>query len=447
MEKSHVQDRKGSLKKTIGVVEATLLVVGIVIGSGVFYKPTAVLAAIQAPGFALLIWVIGGALTLAGSLTLAEIGSAIPKTGGLYVYIKELFGDRMAFLFGWVQILVYYPGLSAALAVILATQTTTFIPLTSMQQKFLAAGYMILIMAINIASTKFATKFNTVFTIGKLMPIIFIAIFGMLMGDQHSFTPFMPSADVNIGTGFSAALLGVLFGYEGWIAVSNLSGELKNPKKDYPKAIFFGIMIITVAYLGVNIGVLNAMSVEEIIQSDKVVSDAAVILFGNIGSKIISVGILVSIVGSLSGFLMSSGRLPYAMAQEKMIPLPKFFGKVADKGDTPINSLIFITVLSIFYIFSGSYNTLTDLSVFVTWMFLIIGMSGIFVLRTKRKELSEQSDYKVPFYPVVPIIGIVGATYVVGSTLISGAKMAIFGVIIMFLGLPIYEYLKRKQWT
>lgn len=439
-------DKNTTLKKTIGVVEATLLVVGIVIGSGVFYKPTAVLAAIQAPGMALVIWFLGGALTLAGSLTLAEIGSAIPKTGGLYVYIKELFGDRLAFLFGWMQVLVYYPGLSAALAVILATQTTTFIPLTDLQQKFLAVFYMIFIMAVNIVSTKFATKFNTLFTIGKLLPIILIAIFGVLLGKTGNFTPLIPEGGVT-GGGFSAALLGVLFGYEGWIAVSNLSGELKNPKKDYPKAIFFGILIITIAYLGVNIGVFNTMTTEQIINSDKVVSDAAVILFGNIGSKFISLGILVSIVGSLSGFLMSSGRLPYAMAQEKMIPFPDFFGKVSKKGDTPFSSIVFITVLSIIYIFSGSYNTLTDLSVFVTWMFLIVGMLGIFVLRVKRTDLSAQSEYKVPFYPVVPIIGIVGALYVVVSTLISGAKMAIFGVIIMLIGLPVYEYLKKKIKT
>ncbi|AGK53710.1 APC family permease [Bacillus sp. 1NLA3E] len=436
-----------TLKKSIGLIEATLLVVGIVIGSGIFYKPTAVMNALPGPGMSLLVWVIGGVLTLAGALTMAEIGSAIPKTGGLYAYLKELFGDRWAFLFGWVQVLVYYPGLSAALAVILATQTTSFISMTAMQQKLLAAFYMIFIMFINILSTKFATKFSSVFTIGKLLPIIAIIIAGIIMGEQHTFSPFLPeaSANINMGSGFSAALLGVLFGYEGWIAVSNLSGELKNPRKDYPKAIFFGIMIITIAYIGVNIGIYNTMSMEGIMNSEKIASDTAVVLFGSIGEKIIAAGILVSIIGCLSGFLMSSGRIPYAMAEENMIPFKNFFGKVDKRSNTPINSIVFITILAILYIFSGTYDTLTNLSVFVTWLFLIIGMAGIFVMRTKRPDLMENSKYRVPLYPITPIIGIGGALYVVASTLISGATMAIFGVGVTLLGIPIFEYLKRRS--
>lgn len=434
-----------NLKKTIGTFQATLLVVGIVIGSGVFYKPSTVLEAVGAPGLAIIVWIIGGLLTLAAALTLAEIGSAIPKTGGLYIYLKDLFGPRIAFLFGWMQILVYYPGFAGALAVVLATQTTVFIPLDPLQQKFLAVFYMLFIMAVNIASTKFATKFNVVFTIGKLVPIIIIIVFGLVMGKEHSFTPFFPQPGMSKGAGFSAALLGVLFAYEGWIAIANLAGEIKNPKKDYPKAIFFGMAIITLSYVGVNIGIFNTMSISDIISSDKIASDTAFVLFGEIGSKIISFGIIISIIGAISSFIMSSGRLPYAMAEENMILFPKFFGKVTKKGDTPINSIIVITIITCLFIFSGSYDTLTDLSVFVAWMFLILGMIGIFVLRKKQKGKDSSDNYKVPLYPIVPIIGIIGALYVVVSTLMTGAITALIGIIIMLIGLPFYEYIKRKH--
>jgi APA family basic amino acid/polyamine antiporter len=142
---------------------------------------------------------------------------------------------------------------------------------------------------------------------------------------------------------------------------------------------------------------------------------------------------------------MSSGRIPYAMAEENMIPFKNFFGKVDKRSNTPINSIVFITILAILYIFSGTYDTLTNLSVFVTWLFLIIGMAGIFVMRTKRPELMEYSKYRVPLYPITPIIGIGGALYVVASTLISGATMAIFGVGVTLLGIPIFEYLKRRS--
>jgi APA family basic amino acid/polyamine antiporter len=432
-----------NLKKQIGRFQATFLVVGIVIGSGVFFKPSAVFRNAGAPGLGLLAWVVGCLLTIAGALSIAEIGAAIPKTGGLYVYLKELFGRRSAFLLGWVQALIYYPGISAALAVILATQATLFLPMGPVQQKLFAVAVLLFLMAINLISTRFTTQFATLFNVAKLVPIFIIIICGLAMGGVHTFTPF--AAVTSSASGFGAALLGVLFAYEGWIAVTTMSGELKNPVKDLPKAIILGLVIVTIAYIGVNVAVLNTLPLNQIAGSKKVAADACVLLFGNVGAGLISIGIMISITGCLAGFLLSSGRVPYAMAQDNLVVAKSFFGKVDGRSSSPTNAIIFETVLACLYALTGTFDTLTDMSVFVMWIFFILGIGGVFVLRSRRKDLIKPDGYKVPLYPLTPIFGILGGLYVVISTLTGGAANAIYGLVVTLLGFPVYMYLDRQS--
>ncbi|HMM19877.1 MAG TPA: amino acid permease [Selenomonadales bacterium] len=431
------------LKKQIGLFQATFLVVGIVIGSGVFFKPSAVFGNTGAPGLGIAAWVAGCLLTIAGALSISEIGAAIPKTGGLYIYLKELFGKKWAFLLGWVQVLIYYPGISAALAVVLATQSTTFIPMTDGQQKILAVSLILFLMVVNLISTRVTAKLATVFNVAKLIPIFVIVICGLAMGNAHSFTPFM--AEKSSAGGFGAALLGVLFAYEGWVAVANMSGELKNPTKDLPKAIVLGLSIVTIAYIGVNLAILNTMSVEQIAASKKVATDASVFLFGKVGEVLIATGILISITGCLAGFLLASGRVPYAMAQDDLILAKDFFAKVDDRSGTPANAVIFESVLACLYALTGTFDTLTDLSVFVMWMFFILGIGGVFVLRRRRQDLVKPDGYKVPFYPITPLFGICGAIFVVLNTLATGATTALYGVAVTLLGFPVYMYIQRRS--
>ncbi|MBI6871185.1 APC family permease [Clostridium aciditolerans] len=431
------------LKREINLMQATLLVVGIVIGSGVFFKPSSVFKNSGAPGLGILAWVVGCIITVAGALTIAEIGSAIPKAGGLFVYLRELYGEKYAFLLGWVQTLVYYPGMSAALAVVFATQCTSFIDLSPAGQKAVAIGLIIFLTIVNLISTKFGAKFAAVFTIGKLIPIAVIIVCGFAMGKVHEFTPMTTSAST--GAGFGAALLGVLFAYEGWVAVANMAEEMKNPAKDLPKAIVIGLTIITIAYLGVNLAIINTMSVADVAASKKAASDAAVILFGPVGEKLIAAGILISITGCLSAFIMTGARIPYAMAIDNIFVFKSFFRKLTERQAIPANALIFESILACIYALSGSFDTLTDLAVFVIWLFFILGIAGVFKLRKNFKHLIPQDSYKVPLYPVVPIIGIVGALYVVISTLLTGTANALFGLGVTLVGFPVYMYIKRSE--
>lgn len=436
--------QNGALKKEIGLMEAITMVVGVVIGSGIFFKASTVFSNAGTPALGIAAWIVGGVISMASALTVTEIATAIPKTGGVFAYIKELYGDVWAFLFGWMQTLIYVPGVTAALSIVFVTQATFFIPLTEVQQKVLAIGLIAFIIGINILSTKLGSKVQLFATIGKLIPIVVIIGAGLLMGTAGA-TSAIIGGTVGKATGaagFGAAILGTLWAYDGWVGVGNMAGELKNPGKDLPKAIIFGLSLIIVIYLLINIAIINIMPLDQVISSKKAASDAAVILFGKGGASLIAAGILISIFGALNGYLMTGVRIPFAMAQDGLLPMSKTLGKVSGKA-TPVNSFIMVGLLSVLYVLSGSFETLTNLAVFVVWIFFVMTVAGIFILRSKFKHLT--STYKVPLYPFIPLVGIAGGLYIIVSTLMTDTQNALIGIGITLVGLPVYYFTKKNK--
>ncbi|NFN86859.1 amino acid permease [Clostridium sporogenes] len=433
--------KEENLQKNLGLFDAIAIVIGMVIGSGIFFKPSIVFQNAASPMLGILAWVVGGIITMASGLTVAEIASAIPKTGGIFVYIKELYGEKFAFLLGWVQSIIYIPGSAAALAIVLSTQVTSFIPLTANEQKVLAITFIIFIMILNIISTKLVSKMQGIITIAKLIPIIAIILLGFIKGTAKGLTLNVTSSSTI--SGFGAALLGTLWAYDGWISVGNMAGELKNPKKDLPRSIIIGLSTTIVIYVLINLALIKIVPMDAIIASEKPASDAAIVLLGNAGSKIISAGILIAIFGALNGYLMTGVRIPLAMSQDKIIPFSNFFSKVHKRSGTPVNAFIFEAILACLYVLSGSFNILTDLVMFVLWLFFTMTVAGIFILRTKFKHL--ERPYKVPLYPIVPLIGIIGSVYIIISTLITNTFYALCGIVITLIGIPVYKYVKNKN--
>ncbi|HDK7162999.1 TPA: amino acid permease [Clostridium botulinum] len=433
--------KEENLQKNLGLFDAIAIVIGMVIGSGIFFKPAIVFKNAGSPMLGILAWLAGGVITIASGLTVAEIAAAIPKTGGIFVYIKELYGEKFAFLLGWVQSIVYIPGSAAALSIILSIQITSFIPLTAIEQKVLAIAFIIFIMILNIISTKLVSKMQGVISIAKLIPIIAIIALGFIKGTAKG--DILNISSSSTVSGFGAALLGTLWAYDGWISVGNMAGELKNPKKDLPRSIIIGLGTTIVVYVLINLALINIMPMGAIITSEKPASDVAVVLLGSTGAKIISAGILISIFGALNGYLMTGVRIPLAMSQDRSIPFSKYFSKVHEKSGTPVNAFIFETVLACLYVLSGSFNVLTDLVMFILWLFFTMAVAGIFILRTKFKHLDR--SYKVPLYPLVPLIGIIGSGYIIISTLITNTFYALCGIGITLLGLPVYSYIKKKN--
>ena len=430
---------KSVAQKTLSFVEALAIVVGMIIGSGIFLKPSIVLANAGTPIASLLAWIAGGIITLASALSISEIASAIPRSGGLYTYLEELYGEPVGFLLGWVQTIISYPASIAAQAIAFATYANVFLPMTSLQQKLMAFGVLAFLLLMNIISTKFGGVIQTLATVGKLIPIIVI----MFLGLTSSGSLNLASTQVATMTGFGAAILGTLWAYDGWIGVTNMAGELKNPGKTLPKVITIGIVIPIVVYVIFNIVMFKVLPYDEMVASATPGALAAEKLMGSSGAAFITAGIMISVFGALNGYLMTAARVPQAMGEKGQLPFSKVLGKLHPKFQTPSNSLIFQSVLAVLYILSGSFNTLTDMLIFVLWIFFTMGVVGVFVMRKKRPEL--QGPYKVPLYPVVPLIGICGSAYILISTIISDPVYSLIGIGLTLIGLPVYFYMKKKN--
>lgn len=430
-----------SLKKNITLIEAMAIVVGMIIGSGIFLKPGIVLQSAGSPLMSILAWITGGIITLASALTIAEIAAVIPKSGGLYVYLSELYGEAFGFLLGWVQTIISYPASVAAQAIAFATYANFFIPFNNIQQKIIAVSILAFILLMNVLATKFGGIIQTVATIGKLIPISAIIIFGLIMK-----TNLNSSTVTNVmtkGTGFGAAILGALWAYDGWISVTNMAGELKNPEKNLPKVISIGVIFVIAVYAVFNIAIFNTLTTNQIISSKTPAADVANVLFGSNGGILITAGIMISVFGALNGYLMTGARIPFSMGEKKQLPFSNTIGKIHPKFNTPANSLIIESFIAIIYIMSGTFNTLTDLLVFVLWIFFTMGVCGVFLLRKRFPQ--EKGLYKVPFYPLTPIIGIIGGIYILVNTLIDSPKNSLVGIIITILGLPVYRFINKNK--
>ena len=438
--KSHVSK---ALKKSIGLMDAIFMVVGIVIGSGIFFKTSSVFINAWNPFMGIMAWVIGGVITMASALTISEIATAIPETGGIFVYLKELYSERLAFLFGWVQSVIYVPSVTAALSIVFVTQATFFVPLSVANQRILAMGLILFLITINIISTKLGSKVQMFATVGKLIPIFIIIVFGLMSGSAGGVRAVMTVAKSSTGyAGFGAAILATLWAYDGWVGVTNIAGELKHPGKDLPKAIVVGLSLIIAIYILINTAIINVIPMDIVVQSQTPASDVAISLFGPSGGALIAAGIMISIFGALNGYLMTGVRIPYAMGCDGLFPYANKISKLSDNGGTPVNALIFEGLLACIYVLSGSFDLLTNLAMFMVWFFFIITVGGIFILRTKLKDMPR--SYRVPLYPIVPLIGIAGGVYIIVSTVISDTTTAIFGLLITLTGLPVYSKLKKK---
>lgn len=430
-------------KRSISFLQGLAIVVGMIIGSGIFLKPSVVLNDAGSPVMALVAWVLGGVVTLCSALSIAEIASNIPRAGGLYTYLEELYGEKIGFLLGWVQSVISYPASVAAQAIAFATYSAYFLPMTEWQQRFLAFGVLAFVLIMNILSTRCGGIIQVVATFGKLLPVVAILGVGLFSGVAPGASGLSTALIGEGGGGIGAAILGTLWAYDGWIGVTNMAAEMKEPKKNLPKVISIGIIFVIIVYALFNIVLFNALPGDQLSQSATPGADAAVKLFGDGGAAFLTIGIMISVFGSLNGYLMTAARVPQAMAEKKQLPLSGLLGKLHPRFGTPANALIMQSVLAVVYILSGSFNFLTDLLIFVLWIFFTLGVIGVFILR--KRGLSDKANYRVPLYPVTPIIGIAGSVFILGSTIIDSPGRSLLGIAVTLVGIPVYFWLKKEK--
>ncbi len=436
-------EEKNTMQKSVGVLQGLAIVVGMIIGSGIFLKPSIVLNDAGSPILALAAWIIGGIVTLASALSIAEIASNITRAGGLYSYLEELYGEKWGFLLGWVQSIISYPASVAAQAIAFAVYANYFIPMGTWTQRFLAIGVLALLLVLNILSTRYGGFIQVAATVGKLIPVVAILGVGLMSGMAPGASGLNSELIGGTAGNVGAAILGTLWAYDGWIGVTNMAAEMKDPKKNLPRVISIGIIFVIVVYALFNIVLFNALPADQLAATATPGSDAAVALFGAGGATFLTAGIMISVFGSLNGYLMTAARVPQAMAERKQLPASRILGQIHPKFGTPANALIMQAVLAVVYIMSGSFNTLTDMLIFVLWIFFTVGVIGIFILR--KRGMSSKENYRVPLYPITPIIGIVGSAYILVSTVISSPVLSIIGIGVTLLGVPVYMILKKSK--
>ncbi|GEN34536.1 MULTISPECIES: APC family permease [Aneurinibacillus] len=433
---------ENKLKKEIGFTVAMSLVIGTVIGSGVFMKPGKVIEYAGDSTMALWAWILGGIITLAGGLTIAEVSSQIPKTGGLYVYLEEVYGKVWGYLSGWVQTIIYGPAIIGALGLYFGSLLANLFSLEGQWKLWLGIGSVVFLGIINSIGTKYGGIVQTLSTVGKLIPIALIIVFGIWKGNNEvlGIGSGISSTEVSLG----AAVLATLWAYDGWMLVGFVAGEMKNPAKLLPRAIITGLSLVTAIYLLVNVALLQVLPADKVVAlGENAAGTAASVLFGDIGGKLISIGILVSIFGCLNGKILTFPRVPYAMAEREQLPGSGLLSRVHDKFGTPVYATTLQIVFAVVMMIISNPDRLSEIAIFSVYLFYIQAFFAVFILRKRNRDVKRV--YSVPLYPLIPIVAIIGSGFVVISTIFDNPQDSLLAIGITLAGLPVYFMLQRGR--
>lgn len=423
------------LNRSLGLISSLSLVIGTVIGSGIFFKQAAVLDYAHSSNLALVAWLVGGLITMASGLTIAEIGSQMPHTGGLYVYLENIYGKFWGFLAGWMQIIVYGPTLIAALGSYLATLLVAFFDLPKTSTPLLAVIVIALIAAFNLLSNRYGAAFQVITTVGKLLPIAAIIIFGLLFGKANAFNQVATTSGSVTLNGFGMAILATLFAYDGWVLIANMGGEIKNPKKLLPKAIVFGIGLVLIIYMLVTAGIFRVVPASLIHRlGDQAAAHFATIAFGQVGGKLLNIGIIISIAGCINGKVMTFPRIMYAMAKNDELPFSKQLAYLNKRMRTPMVATLTVCSIAALMAVTVDADRLSELCIFTVYLFYVLAFFGLFKLR----RLKTASPFRVPLYPFTPIVAILGGVFVLVSELNSDLTGVLASIFFVALGIPVY---------
>ena len=423
------------LNRSLGLISSLSLVIGTVIGSGIFFKQAAVLDYAHSTNLALVAWLVGGLITMASGLTIAEIGSQMPHTGGLYVYLEKIYGKFWGFLAGWMQIIVYGPTLIAALGSYLATLLVAFFDLSKTSTPLLAVIVIALIAAFNLLSNRYGAAFQVITTVGKLLPIAAIIIFGLLFGKANAFNQVATTSGSVTLNGFGMAILATLFAYDGWVLIANMGGEIKNPQKLLPKAIVLGIGLVLIIYMLVTAGIFRVVPASLIHRlGDQAAAHFATIAFGQVGGKLLNIGIIISIAGCINGKVMTFPRIMYAMAKNDELPFSKQLAYLNKRMRTPMVATLTVCSIAALMAVTVDADRLSELCIFTIYLFYVLAFFGLFKLR----RLKTASPFRVPLYPFTPIVAILGGGFVLVSELNSDLTGVLASIFFVALGIPVY---------
>ncbi|HJO43385.1 MAG TPA: amino acid permease [SAR324 cluster bacterium] len=427
------------LDRVLSLLDATMINAGGIIGSGIFMVPATVALLTGSSSLMFIVWILGGIVSLFGALSVAELGAAMPQAGGQYVYLNKAYGPIWGYLYGWSAVAVINTASIAAVGVAFAEYLGFFFPVSALSIKGIAVFSIMLLTILNIVDVKSGARAQNVFTFLKIGAILGIIALGMFMegGSSTNIRPFFSSQSLPSLVGpLGLAMVAVLWTFDGWIFVTYVAGEVKNPGRNIPLSLIFCMIIVTSVYLLINFVFTYTLGIETMSTSSLVASDSASVFLGEKGTALVTIIILISLMGANNGFVLTSARINYAMAKDKL-----FFSlaaKVHPKFKSPANALMIQCVWACLLTFTGTFNQLITYIIFASWIFYGMSAGAVIILRRKLPEL--ERPYKTPLYPWIPIIFILFAVFLTINTVMEAPRDAAIGAGIILLGLPFYYY-------
>lgn len=463
-------EAKNPLVRALTLADATFLVVGTVIGTGVFLKTALMTQQLGTPWLVLLAWVAAGLLSLAGALTYAELGAMFPEAGGEYVYLRKAYGDLPSFLYGWMQFAVAATGGIAGISVAFAIFLSALVPMGDPWvertfhpfgrelhwqlglQQAVAVAAIVLFTAVNCVGVAFGGRVQSALTAAKVLGIAAIVGGVFLLSRSASWSHFDAApgaAELGGAQAFGAAMLAALWAYNGWYVLPLVAGEVRDPRRNVPRGLILGMLVVLAVYLLTNFSYFYALPVGEILTSNSTAYPAALpvatkavqTFLGPVGTGFVSVVFIVSTLGALNGVILANARIPYAMARDGL-----FFarlGEVSEGGRVPVWAMIFQGAWASVLALSGTFDQISTYSIFALWIFFGITAAAVFVLR--RKMPGAERPYRTLGYPVVPFVFILVAAWLVANTIQTSPVESAVGLGLIGLGLPAYFYFKARR--
>lgn len=459
------QSKEPQLLRALGLKEGLAIHLSAIIGSGIFVVPATIAAHLHSMGPILLVWVLGGMLTLFGALTVAELSSLLPKAGGPYVYLRNSFGRVWGYMFSWNHFFINTAGSLAAIAVAFATYLGYFFPSFSSQNPLLSHSVLVLgypleitirgtqlvamlvitvATLVNVRGVRFGGWVTNIFTMAKVLALLalIVAVFSSGKGSVSNFVPWWPEHwSKELTSAFGLAMISVLWSYEGWTTVTQSAGEIKNPEKNVPRSLLIGTLMIILLYLGVNLAYVYVIPLEQMAGSQRIAADAASIVLGPLGTSLIIAGILCSTFGTINNSFLSDARSMYAAGADQTFA--PGFGKVHPRFRTPFVSIIALGLWSALLTLSGTYDQIASYVVFGSWMFYALTALSVIILRKKMPDAPRA--YKAWGYPYATLLFVAAAGWFLYSTLVEDSRDAIIGIVLLLLSLPFYFYWSRKN--
>jgi APA family basic amino acid/polyamine antiporter len=430
------------LRRAIGLPQATAMVVGTIIGASIFVQPSEITGQVPSVLGVFMVWLIAGILTFFGAMVCAEMASIFTQTGGVYVFLKESFSPSVGFLWGWAMFWSIHSGIIAAIAVIFARYVGYFIPLGNIGIKVVSIIVILIISAVNYLGVKQGSAMQTFFTLGKVVAIVVIVILGFTLGSripEHFVMDDVANTGITVNNFFLALVAG-LFAFGGWHMVTYNAEETINPRKTIPRALMIGTLTVTICYIALNAVYMYVLPLNVVASSKRIAADAANVLLGYGGGSIMSALVIFSTFGALSGIILCGPRVYYSMAKDRL--LFRWIGAVHPQYNTPHRAIFIQAVWSSVLVATGTYTTLFTRVVYTEWIFFALMAGGLILLRRRSNVVRE---YKIWGFPLIPAVFIISSLAIVANQIISDPKESLFGLSLVFSGLPVYYLWAKKK--